>query len=166
MTPRVRVTRRLRFSAAHRLRNQAWSDERNRSVFGDCSNPEWHGHNYGLEVTVAGPVDPGTGYVIDLKLLDELVRTRVIDHLDHRNLNTQVEWLADTNPTTENLAVAIWTRLADHLPDSVDLVRVLVRETERNSAEFTGQGLDPRPSRSQADRRTCDPGSPLPSESK
>jgi len=138
--PRVRVTRRLHFSSAHRLFNPDWSDERNREIFGDCSNPAWHGHNYDLDLTVEGPVDPETGYVIDLKLLKDIVERRVIAHVDHRNLNTQVDWLEGVNPTTENLAVAIWDRLEGTLPAGVNLSRIVLHETERNSVEYAGPG--------------------------
>jgi len=136
--PRVRVTRRLHFSAAHRIHRPDWSEERNRKVFGDCSNPQWHGHNYEVDVTVEGEVDPETGYVMDLKVLRDLVEDRVIRDVDHRNLNTQVPWLEGINPTTENLVVALWDRVADGLPQGVGLVRLVVWETPRNSVEYTG----------------------------
>jgi 6-pyruvoyltetrahydropterin/6-carboxytetrahydropterin synthase len=136
--PDVRVTRRLHFSAAHRLYREDWSDERNAEVFGDCSNPHWHGHNYELEVTVAGPVDPETGFVVDLKHLRDLVQDRVVKDVDHRNLNLEVPWLSDVNPTTENLVVAVWERLEGELPAGVRLDRVVLRETPRNHVEYTG----------------------------
>jgi 6-pyruvoyltetrahydropterin/6-carboxytetrahydropterin synthase len=135
---RVRVTRRLHFSAAHRLRREDWSDERNREVFGLCSNPNWHGHNYELDVTVEGPVDGETGYVLDLSRLRELVEAHVIVDLDHHNLNLDVPWLRGTNPTTENLVVAIWDRIAPRLPDGLELVRIILHETARNHVEDTG----------------------------
>jgi 6-pyruvoyltetrahydropterin/6-carboxytetrahydropterin synthase len=135
---RVRVTRRLHFSAAHRLGRDDWSEERNRAVFGLCSNPNWHGHNYEIDVTVEGPIDAETGYVLDLKKLRELVEARVIGDLDHRNLNLDVAWLDGLNPTTENLVVAIWDRLASNLPDELDLVRIILHETPRNHVEYTG----------------------------
>lgn len=137
--PRVSVTRRLHFSAAHRLYRSDWSDERNREIFGDCSNPNWHGHNYELDVTVGGEIDPDTGYVMDLASLKALVRDAVIHDLDHRNLNREVPWLEGTNPTTENLVVAIWHRLAPRLPRGIDLERLLLRETPRNYAEYEGR---------------------------
>lgn len=136
--PEVRVTRRLHFSAAHRLFRLEWSDARNADVFGDCSNPNWHGHNYEVEVTVIGPVDSETGYVMDLKGLRDLVQARVVDDVDHKNLNLDVPWLRDVIPSTENLVVAIWNRLADGLPDGVRLDRVLLQETPRNYVEYTG----------------------------
>jgi 6-pyruvoyltetrahydropterin/6-carboxytetrahydropterin synthase len=98
----------MHFSAAHRLFRPEWSDERNAEVFGDCSNPNWHGHNYELEVTVEGTVDPATGFVMDLKVLKDLVQERVVREVDHKNLNTEVPWLEGVNPSTENVAVAIW----------------------------------------------------------
>jgi 6-pyruvoyltetrahydropterin/6-carboxytetrahydropterin synthase len=135
----VRVTRRLHFSAAHRLSRPDWTEERNRAVFGLCANPNWHGHNYELEVTVEGPVDAETGYVLDLKALRDLVEVRVVDDLDHRNLNLDVSWLEGVNPTTENLVVAIWERLADRIPGPIRLVRLVLYETPRNYVEYTGR---------------------------
>lgn len=136
--PRVRVTRRLHFSAAHRLAREDWTEERNRRVFGACANPNWHGHNYELAVTVEGEVDPGTGYVLDLKDLREVVEELVIADVDHRNLNLDVEWLAGVNPTTENLVVSIWERLAGALPERVRLCRLVLWETPRNYVEYEG----------------------------
>lgn len=136
---RVRVTRRLHFSAAHRLHKPEWSDERNREVFGDCANANWHGHNYEMDVTVEGPVDPDTGFVMDLKRLKELAAERVIRDVDHRNLNLEVPWLTGVNPTTENLVVAIWNRLRTELPEGVELVRIVLHETPRNSVEYVGE---------------------------
>ncbi len=134
----VRVTRKVHFSAAHRLYRPDWPEERNREVFGDCSNPQWHGHNYELEVTVAGAVDPETGFVMDLKDLRDVVTERVLRDVDHRNLNTEVSWMEGVNPTTENLVVRIWERLAPALPNGVRLVRLVLHETPRNAVEYTG----------------------------
>jgi len=136
--PRVRVTRRLHFNAAHRLHRPDWSDERNAEVFGPCANPNWHGHNYEIEVTVAGEPDSETGYVMDLGELKQLVNSRVIDDVDHRNLNLEVAWLEGLNPTTENFVIAIWGRLEDGLPPGVDLERIVLYETPRNFVEYTG----------------------------
>jgi 6-pyruvoyltetrahydropterin/6-carboxytetrahydropterin synthase len=136
----VRVTRRVHFCAAHRLGREEWSEERNRAVFGDCANPNWHGHNYELDVTVAGPIDPETGFVYDLKSLRELVEGSVLADLDHRNLNVDVPWLQGVNPTTENLVVAIWSRLSGSLSAPVRLVRLVLWETPRNYVEYTGGG--------------------------
>lgn len=137
--PRVRVTRRLHFSAAHRLGREDWSAEKNLEVFGQCANPNWHGHNYELDVTVEGEVDPETGFVLDLKHLKELVRARVIEDADHQNLNVDVDWMKGLNPTTENLVVAIWGRLEPALPDGVDLVKLVLWETPRNYFEYAGE---------------------------
>jgi len=137
--PVVRVTRRVHWNSAHRLFRADWSDEENERVFGDCANPHWHGHNYEMEVTVSGPVDPETGYVLDLKVLRDLLEERVVSHLDHRNLNVQVPWLEGLNPTTENLVVAIWNRIVDHLPEGLRLERIVLWETPRNFVEYTGQ---------------------------
>ena len=136
--PQVRATRLVHFSAAHRLFRADWSDERNAEVFGDCSNPHWHGHNYELEVTVEGRLDPETGFVMDLKALKELVQRRVVQDVDHKNLNLEVAWLEGVNPSTENVAVAIWDRLAGELPTGVRLTKVLLRETPRNWVEYMG----------------------------
>lgn len=134
----VQVTRRVHFSAAHRLFRPEWSDERNARVFGACSNPHWHGHNYELDVTVAGPVDPETGFVMDLGRLKELVQERVVNDVDHRNLNLEVPWMSGRIPSTEHLVVAIWERLADHLPEPVRLRRLVLYETPRNFVEYEG----------------------------
>ena len=124
--PLVRATRRVHFSAAHRLFRSDWTDERNAEVFGDCANPSWHGHNYELEVTVEGPVDTETGFVMDLKRLKEALEAQVLSDVDH------------LNPTAENLAVAIWGRIVHAVPEGVRLAKVVVHETPRNSAEYSG----------------------------
>ncbi|HEX5872008.1 MAG TPA: 6-carboxytetrahydropterin synthase [Longimicrobium sp.] len=136
--PTVRVTRRVHFSAAHRLHSPALSDEENRRIFGLCNSPNWHGHNYELEVTVEGQPDPVTGYVVDLGLVREAAESVTRD-LDHRNLNLDVPWLEGTIPSTENLVVAIWERLEPRLPGGGRLVRLVLWETLRNSAEYSGE---------------------------
>lgn len=136
--PSVRVTRRVHWNSAHRLFRSDWSDERNAEIFGACSNPNWHGHNYEMDVTVVGPIDPETGYVLDLKILKDLLEDRVVSHLDHRNLNIEVSWLDGLVPTTENLVVAIWNRIHDRLPNGLALERIVLWETPRNSVEYTG----------------------------
>ncbi len=136
--PVVRATRRVHFCAAHRLFRPDWTDEENREVFGACSNPNWHGHNYVLDVTVEGPIDPETGFVMDLKLLKAAMNTEVVDDVDHKNLNLEVPWLAGVLPSTENFAVAIWDRLAGSLPDDVRLHRVVLHETVNNAVEYLG----------------------------
>lgn len=130
----VLVTRKERFNAGHRLYNPKYTDAQNLEVFGKCSNPSGHGHNYTLEVTVAGEIDPETGYVMDLKVLGDVIRKRIIDDVDHRNLNVDVEWMNGLNPTAENLASTFWDRLESHLPAG-SLYRVVVRETDKNWAE-------------------------------
>ena len=136
--PVVRATRRAHFCAAHRLNRDEWSETKNREVFGNCANPNWHGHNYVLEVTVEGPVSAETGFVMDLRSLKEALQARVVEDVDHRNLNLEVSWLDGIMPSTENFAVAIWDRLAEALPDGVRLHRVFLRETENNSVEYFG----------------------------
>lgn len=138
--PVVRATRRVHFCAAHRLHRVEWSDERNAEVFGDCSNPNWHGHNYDLDVTVEGPVDPETGFVMDLKALKDLLEERVVAHVDHRNLNLEVGWLEGMVPSTENVAVAIWDRMHGAMPDGVRLLKVVLHETPRHWVEYAGPG--------------------------
>ena len=137
--PLVRVTRRLHFNAAHRLYRPDWTDERNAEVFGPCANPHWHGHNYEIEVTVEGTINPETGYVMDLGDLKDRVNESVIDQVDHRNLNVEVPWLQGLNPTTENFVVAIWTRLEPLLPSGVRLARLVLWETPRNYVEYEGE---------------------------
>lgn len=135
--PSVRVTRRVHFSAAHRLHNPSLSDEENRRIFGLCNSPNWHGHNYELDVTVQGEPDPTTGYVVDLGILRDRAE-EVVGDLDHRNLNLDVPWLEGILPSTENLVVAIWNRLAPRVP-SGRLVRLVLWETPRNYVEYTGE---------------------------
>ena len=137
--PRVRITRRLHFSAAHRLARPEWSDDRNSRVFGDCANANWHGHNYELDVTVSGPVDAETGYVMDLKDVKELVNRHVVDDLDHRNLNLDVPWLKGIIPSTENLVVMIWERIAPLIQPPAKLDRLILQETPRHWVEYSGE---------------------------
>ncbi len=136
--PRVRITRRMHFSAAHRLAHPEWSDGKNRRTFGDCANPNWHGHNYELEVTVVGPIDSETGYVMDLGDLKRLVQRVVIADLDHKNLNLDVAWLEGVIPSTENLVVRIWERIDAALDPPVTLDRIVLWETPRHSVEYSG----------------------------
>jgi 6-pyruvoyltetrahydropterin/6-carboxytetrahydropterin synthase len=128
-SPTVMISRREAFNAAHQLHDPALSDEENRRIFGKCSN--LHGHNYVLEVVVAGQVDPPTGYVFDLKQLSDIICRRVIDDVDHRNLNTDVPWLEGQIPTAENLAVAFWERIRSELPDGM-LRSLRLWETDKN----------------------------------
>jgi len=134
MTQRLTITRRSTFAAAHRLFRPDWSDEQNIEVFGPCANPGGHGHNYVLEVTIGGSVDPDTGMIADLKWLKQVMEKHVIDLVDHRNLNADVQFLNGLNPTAENLACAFWRQLAEPVAEQAKLVRVVVIETENNRA--------------------------------
>jgi 6-pyruvoyltetrahydropterin/6-carboxytetrahydropterin synthase len=136
---RVSVTRRLHFSAAHRLGRDDWTHARNEEVFGLCASENWHGHNYELDVTVEGEIDPTTGFVYDLKHLRAMVEQAVITDVDHHNLNMDVPWLAGINPTTENVVVGIWHRLVDRLPPGVQLARLVLWETPRNYVAYDGR---------------------------
>ncbi len=133
----VRISRREGFNAAHQLRDVSLSEDENRRLYGKCVN--LHGHNYAVEVVVSGAIDPSTGYVMDLKRLSDLVTVEIIQHVDHRNLNTDVAWLRGQIPTAENLALAFWARLQPHLQQG-SLRRVRVRETEKNWAECSDDG--------------------------
>ncbi len=135
--PRVTVTRRLRFNAAHRVHNPALSDEENVAIFGKCNNPNWHGHNYTLDVSVEGDVDDRTGYVMDLSVLKQLVEREIVDKVDHRNFNLDVEFMQDVIPTSENIIVAFWRLLVDRVKPA-RLVRLVLWETESNYVEYTG----------------------------
>lgn len=135
--PTVYVTRKVHFNAAHRLHNPERSDAWNQATFGRCNNPNWHGHNYRLEVTVAGEPDPETGFVIDLGDLKRIVQERVIDEVDHKNLNLDVSFMEGVLPSTENFVIAIWQQLVDALPAG-RLHSVRLYETERNYAEYRG----------------------------
>ncbi len=132
----VSLTVRVYFEAAHRLHNPERDEAWNRETYGKCANPYGHGHNYTLEVTVEGPVDPETGYVVDMKRLKAILAETVVSEVDHRHLNHEVPWLSGINPTAENLAVAFARRIAPALPDGVRLTAVSVHETERNRATW------------------------------
>lgn len=134
---KVTVSRKAQFNAAHRLYNPNWSFEKNDEVFGKCNNPNYHGHNYQLIVSVKGTIDPETGYVIDMKDLKYLIKEHVEDAFDHRNLNLDTEEFKELNPTAENIAVVIWNKLRPHLKDELEL-KVVLHETERNFVEFEG----------------------------
>lgn len=132
------VTARLTFSAAHRLHNPDRDAAWNRQTYDKCDNAAGHGHNYALEVSVKGPIDPETGMVIDLKRLKDIMRDRVIDRVDHTNLNTDVDFLRGVIPTAENLARAFWNELAPAIPHGT-LYEVVLQETERNSVRYRGE---------------------------
>jgi 6-pyruvoyltetrahydropterin/6-carboxytetrahydropterin synthase len=135
----VRITRREHFSAGHRLFLPELSDAENYALFGPCSNPKGHGHNYRLEVTLTGPVDARTGMVMDLKRLHEVVQAVILDKVDHRNLNLEVDFLQGVQPTTENLARAFFQELAPHIAHG-RLRRIRLEETDRNIAEYEVHG--------------------------
>ncbi len=132
---RVSVFRKAHFNAAHRLHNPQWADEKNNRVFGLCNNENWHGHNYDLVVKVTGEMDPETGFVIDMKLLKELIKTEVEDRFDHKNLNLDCVEFRGINPTAENIAIVIYGLLRDKLAPHLDL-QVRLYETERNFVEY------------------------------
>lgn len=134
----VYVTRKVHFNAAHRLHNPEKSDEWNRKTFGKCNNPNWHGHNFELEVTVAGEPDPDTGYVVDLGALKDILHEQVVEKVDHKNLNEEVDFLNGVIPSTENFAVAIWNQIEGRLP-SGRLHSVRLYETPRNFVEYKGE---------------------------
>ncbi len=132
----VYVTRKVHFNAAHRLHNPAQTDDWNQATFGKCNSPNWHGHNYELDVTVAGTPDPDTGFVVDLADLKRTLERLVVEPLDHRNLNLDVPFLAGVPTSTENLAVAIWQQIAPHVPG---LHEIVLRETPNNSVVYRGE---------------------------
>jgi 6-pyruvoyltetrahydropterin/6-carboxytetrahydropterin synthase len=136
----VYITRRERFNAAHRLFREGLSDEENFALYGKCSNPNWHGHNYNLFVTVKGEMDPGTGYLLDLKTLSKLIQERIIDKADHRNLNLEVDFMTGRLPSTENIAVAIWEELENPVAElGARLHCIKLEETENNFVEYYGR---------------------------
>ena len=135
---KVSVFRKERFNAAHRLFNPKWDEQKNFEVFGKCSYPNYHGHNYDLIVEVKGETDPETGYVIDMKVLSTIVKIEVTERYDHRNLNLDLEEFKNLNPTAENIAVVIWNRLRSKLEAKYEL-SIRLYETERNFVEYNGQ---------------------------
>jgi 6-pyruvoyltetrahydropterin/6-carboxytetrahydropterin synthase len=135
--PTVRVTRRVHFNAAHRLHNPSLSDEENQRIFGPCNSPNWHGHNYELDITVEGEPDPATGYLVDLGAVRRAAE-EVLKDVDHRNLNVDVPWLQGVIPSTENLVVELWKQLAPRIPRG-RLARLVLYETPRNWAEYWGE---------------------------
>lgn len=134
---KVTVARKAHFNAAHRLHNPVWNDQKNREVFGKCNNPNYHGHNYELIVKVKGEIDPETGYVIDMKILKDLIRTKVEERFDHKNLNLDTEEFKALNPTAENISVVIWNLLRPDIQPDLFLTVVLY-ETPRNYVEYSG----------------------------
>jgi 6-pyruvoyltetrahydropterin/6-carboxytetrahydropterin synthase len=135
----IYITRRERFNAAHRLFKPEYSDEKNLQVFGKCSNPNWHGHNYTLFVTVKGEVNPDTGFLVNLKELSAFIEKRVIEKLDHRNINLEVDFMAGKLASTENLAIAIWNELSEGITSmGATLHSIKIYETENNFVEYLG----------------------------
>lgn len=134
---KVKVSRKAHFNSAHRLYRKDWSFEKNDSIFGKCNNPNFHGHNYELIVSVTGEIDPETGFVIDVKILKDLIKAEVEDSFDHKNLNVEVPEFKELNPTAENIAVVIWQKLRPHI-DAANELEVVLYETPRNFVTFTG----------------------------
>ncbi len=133
----VTVSRKAHFNAAHRLFRADWSDEKNKAVFGKCSNPNFHGHNYELIVSVTGKVDPETGFVIDVKVLKDLIKSEIEEAFDHKNLNIEVADFNELNPTAENIAIVIWNKLRPHI-DASNAFSVTLYETPRNFVSYSG----------------------------
>ncbi len=132
------LTRREHFSASHRLYNPKFSDEKNFEIFGKCSNPNGHGHNYYVEVTVCGEVSAETGYLINLEILKKILQISFIDKVDHKNLNSDVEFLSNINPTSENIVIACWNQIESQIQKYCKLYSVKLFETEKNFVEFRG----------------------------
>lgn len=133
----ITISRRETFNAAHRLFREEWDDAKNLEIFGKCSHPNYHGHNYVLEVLVSGEIDPKTGFVMDLKDLKKVIQDNVIERFDHRNLNLDCPEFQDIIPTTENIAVVIWNIIKDHLSSGLQ-IEVRVSETEKNKVYYSG----------------------------
>jgi 6-pyruvoyltetrahydropterin/6-carboxytetrahydropterin synthase len=134
---KVAIFRKEHFNAAHRLFNPTWSDEKNEAIFGKCNNPNYHGHNYELIVQLKGEIDPETGYVYDMKVLSDLIKTHVLNKFDHKNLNLDTVEFKDLNPSAENIAVVIWRILRAQIEQKYELI-VRLYETERNYVEYDG----------------------------
>ncbi len=135
----IYLTRRERFSAAHRMFRQDWTDEKNMELFGKCSNPKWHGHNYELFVTIKGEISAETGFIMNVGRLKDIIRTRIINRIDHRNINLEVDFMKGKIATTENLAISIWEELKPFIEkEGAKLHCVRICETENNSIEYYG----------------------------
>jgi len=136
----IYLTRREKFSAAHRMFRPDYTDEQNEEIYGQCSNPEWHGHNYVLYVTVKGEVNPDLGYLMNIKTLQAIIKEQVITGLDHRNLNTQVGFMKDKLASTENIAIAVWEILEPYInKEGAELHCIKIAETENNFIEYFGK---------------------------
>ena len=134
---KVKVSRKAHFNAAHRLYRKDWEDSKNNEIFGKCNNPNFHGHNYEMIVSVTGEIDPETGFVMDMKVLKDLIKVEIEDYLDHKNLNIEVDEFKSLNPTAENIAVVIWKRLRPHIHKTNEL-EVVLYVTPRNYVTFSG----------------------------
>jgi len=134
---RVKVSRQAHFNAAHRLYRADWSFEKNQEIFGLCNNPNYHGHNYELIVSITGAIDPITGYVMDMKILKDLIKSEVENTFDHKNLNLEVPEFKQMNPTAENIAVVIYNKLRPHIDSDKD-IEVVLYETPRNFVTYSG----------------------------
>ncbi len=135
--PRVTINRKEHFNAAHRLYNESWSDEKNEEVFGKCNNPNWHGHNYEIVVSLTGEPDPDTGYVYDMKKLSDVIKERVLKRFDHKNLNLDVTEFKKLNPTAENIVKVIYDLLRPEIEGQYEM-KITLYETERNFVEYPG----------------------------
>lgn len=134
---KVKVSRKAHFNAAHRLYRKDWTDDKNTEIFGKCNNPNFHGHNYELVVSVTGEIDKQTGFVMDMKVLKDLIKEEVEDHMDHKNLNIEVPEFKELNPTAENIAVVIWDKLRPHITQEHEL-EIVLYETPRNFVTYSG----------------------------
>lgn len=134
---RVTVSRKAHFNAAHRLYRKDWSEEKNNLVFGKCNNPNYHGHNYELIVSVTGSINPETGFVMDVKILSDLIKEHIEEAFDHKNLNLDVPEFEDLNPTAENIAVVIWNKLRSYIDETLEM-EVVLYETPRNFVTYKG----------------------------
>ena len=132
---RISVYRKEHFNAAHRLHNPSWSEEKNQKIFGKCNNPNYHGHNYELIVQIIGEIDQETGYVMDMKVLSDVIKENILSKFDHKNLNLDTEEFKNLNPTAENIALVIWNILRPKIDSKHDL-KIKLYETERNFVEF------------------------------
>ncbi len=132
---KIKVFRKEHFNAAHRLHNPAWDEQKNQEIFGKCNNQYYHGHNYELIVEVIGEIDPQTGYLIDMKVLSDIIKEHITDRFDHKNLNLEIDEFKNLNPTAENIAVVIWNILRQHIQPKYEL-KVKLYETERNFVEY------------------------------
>ena len=135
---KVTISRKAHFNAAHRLYRKDWTFEKNDTVFGKCNNPNFHGHNYEMIVSVTGPIDPETGFVMDVKVLSDIIKAEIEDKFDHKNLNLDVPEFLDLNPTAENIAVVIWNKIRNRIDSKFEL-EVVLYETPRNFVTYKGE---------------------------